>query len=67
MARLGEYDTRIDDGQHLDVYIEQVEMHEGFSIEWSVNDIGIVHLEQNVHFNGKFLLLKEIANQFILI
>lgn len=56
MARLGEYDTRIDDGQHLDVYIEKVEIHDGFSLIWSVNDIGIVHLEQDVDFNGKFSL-----------
>lgn len=60
MARLGEYDTRIDDGEHLDVYIEEVEIHDGFSLEWSVNDIGIVYLEQDVDFNGRFSLWKTL-------
>lgn len=52
---MGEYDTRTTtDGEHLDVHIEHVEIHENFSVIWSINDIGMVHLEQDIDFNGKF-------------
>lgn len=54
VVRLGEHDTlTTEDGQHEDVDIASIEVHEKYVRTPKVNDIAIVYLKKDVTFTGK--------------
>lgn len=56
-VRLGEHNTlTTDDGDHVDVPIKDVQMHENYKWLSQINDIAIVYLKHDVDFTGKLEL-----------